>query len=82
MSNGRTGLILRVWAEVVCGNSVKVMYAESYETSDEMKCVEGCRVMHQFPSKFRAHLYAAHVTAGKLKRYSGTKYSTHFTSGE
>jgi hypothetical protein len=79
MSYGRTGLILRVWAEVSCFNTVCIMYSESYETYDAISSVKATHIRHWFPSSFRAVLYAERINTGQLDRYSGTKYDCGFS---
>ena len=69
MSYGRTGLIIRVWYQRGWFNTVKVMHVETYETTDCMTCVEYVARRIKFPSRFRANLFLARMSAGQGARY-------------
>ena len=78
MSLGRTGLILRIWAEVGWFNTVKVKYAESFETHDTMTSIDTVSRIHSFPSRFRAELYCSRINAGQFNRYLNTEFDSGF----
>ena len=81
MSHGRTGFIMRVWAELCWfGWGVQVMYSETYELHDRMTSIDTVSCTYYFPTRFRARLYARRIDDGQFHRYVGTEWATGFTS--